>query len=163
MAFRPKVVRKRAGEYVLRLSRTEREVLRSLPGQLRELLENDDPSTRRLFPPAYADDAERNEEFDALVREELVNERVKALELMEETIDADRLDEEQIAAWLGVLNDVRLVLGTMLDVTEEMYDRGVPRDDPRAEGFELYLYLGWLQEQVVASMAAELEERPARE
>jgi len=61
-----------------------------------------------------------------------------------------------MAAWLAALNDLRLVLGTRLDVTEEMYERGVPEDDPRAASFAIYAYLGWLEEQVVDAMAASL-------
>ena len=38
---------------------------------------------------------------------------------MEASIDADRLTEDQLLSWLGVLNDLRLVLGTRLEITEE--------------------------------------------
>ena len=76
---------------------------------------------------------------------------------MEATIDADRVNEEQLIAWLGALNDLRLVLGTRLEVTEEMYERPVPPDDPGAAQLGLYHYLGWLQDQVVQVLAAGLD------
>jgi hypothetical protein len=137
----------------LRLPQQERELLRSLPGQLRELLGTDDPALRRLYPPAYEDQPDQQREYDRLVRGDLTRERVEALEVVERTIDAPRLTEEELMAWLGALNDLRLVLGTRLEVTEEMYEVGLPEDDPRATAFGLYAYLGWLQEQVVEALA----------
>ncbi len=153
--FQPRIRRTRRGDFQVRMPPEEREVLRSLPSQLRELLDDDgDPSLVRLFPPAYPDDPLANVEYEQLVRHDLMAGRLAAIRTMEATIDADRLDEDQLVAWLGAINDLRLVLGTRLDVTEEMYDRPVPEDDPRAPAFALYGYLGWLEEQVVEALAA---------
>ena len=48
-----RIERDRKGGYRLRLPREERELLASLPRQLREVLnaEEPDPALRRLFPP----------------------------------------------------------------------------------------------------------------
>jgi hypothetical protein len=151
-----RVTRTRRGAYRLRLPSGERDLLRTLPGQLRDLLGTDDPALERLFPPAYPDDAVRQAEYEGMVRDELAAGRRSALDVMEATIDAERLDEEQVLAWLGALNDLRLVLGTRLDVTEETYGRPVPRDDPSAAQLALYHYLSWLEEQVVEALAAGL-------
>lgn len=150
----PRIKRTRRGKYLLRLPEGEREVLRSLPAQLRQLLSTDDASLRRLFPPAHADDPQANAEYTSLVRDDLMAERMARLELMETTIDAARLDEQELLAWLGVLNDLRLVLGTRLDVTEDMYEEEMPGDDPRAPAFELFRYLGFVEEQIVEALAA---------
>jgi len=140
-----------AGDYELRLPAGERELLRALPGHLRELLQSDDPSLRRLSPPAYVDDPEREAEYRALMGADLLESRRAALATVEDTIDARRLDENQLNGWLAALNDLRLVLGTRLDVSEDMAE---PEDsDPTAPAFALYSYLGWLQEQVVAALA----------
>ena len=150
------VERTRSGDYVLRLTSEERELLRGLPGQLRELLGTEDPALRRLSPPAHPDDPQQEAEYRELVGEDLEAQRRQALDVMESTIDARRLDEEQITAWLSAINDLRLVLGTRLDVTEELYDEGIPEKDPRAPGFAVYFYLGWLEEQIVAALASSL-------
>ena len=157
--FQSRVKRTRGGGYQLRLPREERELLRTLPGQLREVLGSDDPALARLSPPAYEDDPVRSHEFAELVGDDLAASRRRSLDLMEATIDAERLDEEQLTAWLGALNDLRLVLGTRLDVTEEMYERPPATDDPNAHAFALFVYLGWLQEQVVAALAGDLDPR----
>ncbi len=148
-----RVRRTRRGDYELRIPRVEREILRSLPGELRAVLSSDDPTLERLFPPAFGDDVVRNAEFEELVRGDLVAQRMGSIEVMEATIDADRVDEEQLLAWLGAINDLRLVLGTRLDVTEDDPPE-VPDDDPRVGAYALYYYLGWLEEQVVAELAA---------
>jgi hypothetical protein len=154
--LKPRIERTRQGDYRLRLTRHERDALRSLPAQLRELLDTDDPSLVRLFPPAYADDPASNADYERLTRDSLLAKRLQALRVMEETVDADRLTEEQLSGWLGALNDLRLVLGTRLDVTEDVYERELDPNDPRAPELALYAYLSWLQEQAVAALAAGL-------
>jgi hypothetical protein len=141
------------GDFQLHLSREERALLRSLPKELRGLLGTGDPSLRRLSPTAHPDDPVRESEYRELVAGELDAQRLRALEVMESTIDRKRLDEEQLSAWLAALNDFRLVLGTRLDVTEETYEEGPPEGDERAPAFALYLYLGWLEEQVVRALS----------
>lgn len=144
------------GDFLLRLSSEERGLLRTLPGQLMDLLGTSDSSLRRLSPPAHADDPAKEAEYRDLVGGELDAQRRRALELMEATIDAERLDEDEISAWLAALNDLRLVLGTRLDVTEEMYEEGIPESDQRAPAFAVYQYLGWLEEQIVSALDAGL-------
>jgi hypothetical protein len=156
MVSRAVVERTPSGDYLLRLSSEERDVLRGLPGQLRQILGSTDPALRRLSPPAYPDDAAQEAEYRDLVDQDLEGQRRRALDLMEASIDEERLDEEQITAWLGALNDLRLVLGTRLDVTEELYEEGIPERDRRAPAFAVYLYLGWLEEQIVAALADSL-------
>jgi hypothetical protein len=149
------IERTRRGDFRLRLSAEERDVLRSLPGQLSDALAGEDPALHRLFPPAYPDDAARNEEYRRLVGGDLLAGKRAALDIVAATIDADRLDEEQVGAWLGAMNDLRLVLGTRLDVTEDPEDH--PTDGPEAPAYALYHYLGWLVEQIVEVLAADID------
>jgi hypothetical protein len=157
---RPRVERTRKGEYRVRLPKAERDLLRRLPAQLRELISEhpSDPSLARLFPPAYEDDAAQQAEYERLTRDDLSDQRLEALRLMEDTLEAERLTEEQLAAWLGAVNDLRLVLGTRLDVTEDLYEEPVEDDDPRFPQLALYSYLGFLEEQMVEALAAGLPE-----
>jgi hypothetical protein len=151
-----RIQRDRKGGYRLRLPAEERELLRSLPAQLREVLKTDDPSLRRLFPPAYADDDDANDEFRRLMRQELLDGKLKALRIVEETAEEEHLSGEQLEAWLGALESLRLFLGTQLDVQEEIYDRAIDPDDPDAPALALYGYLSWLQEQAVEALSSSL-------
>ena len=141
--------------YRLRLPLQERDVLRGLPAQLRELLRTSDPSVERLFPPAY-DDVEADDEYSELVHGELLDGKLAAIEVVEQTVDADYLTEEQLGAWLGALESLRLVLGTRLNVSEATYEQDLDPSDPRAPALALYSYLSWLQEQAVEALAAGL-------
>lgn len=144
------------GGYRLRLPDEERELLRSLPAQLRDVLRSDDPSLRRLFPPAYADDREADDEYRRLMRDELLGGKLAALHVVEQTAGADHLSAEELEAWLGALESLRLVLGTQIDVTEETYADTLDPRDPQAPALALYGYLSWLQEQAVDALSAGL-------
>jgi hypothetical protein len=152
-----RVRRTRRGDFELLIPELERRVLSTLPAQMRELLDGGDPSTRRLFPPAYTDDAELQAEYEGMVRDDLDAGRRRSLDVLEETLNAKRIDEEQMTAWLTALNDVRLVLGTRLDIEDEEAGVDVAEDDPQAPVFALYHYLGWLVSQVVDALATGLD------
>jgi len=152
-----RVKRVRGGRFALRITGAERDVLRSLPGQLRQMLTGQDsatdPDLRRLFPPAYPDDPQKSAEYDGMVRDDLMAERIAAIEVMERTIDSDSLSEDELLAWLSAINDLRLVLGTRLDVPEDLSELDVHPDDPRAETLALYAYLSMLEEDAVAALS----------
>jgi Domain of unknown function (DUF2017) len=145
--------RTRRGDFDLHLDPKERDILRKLPDQLRTMLENEDPTSdpamARLYPPAYEDDPIRNLEFERLAGDDLTRQRLSSISAMEGSIDADRLTEAQLLSWLGVLNDLRLVLGTRLEITEETTEDDFGTNDPRASTFALYGYLTWLVDAIV--------------
>jgi hypothetical protein len=149
-----RVKRSRDGTYTIRLSPEERELLKGIGPRMREVLsDEDDPVRGRLFPVAYPDDEERQAEYRLLASGELLDSHLGALAVLEETIDAERLAEEQLLAWMRALNEVRLVMGTRLDVTEEGEERrGV--DDARAGAFAIYDYLTWLQGEIIDCLAS---------
>lgn len=143
--------------FALRLPGPERDVLRTLPGQLRALLEEterEDPAIRRLYPSAYLDDDEASEEFDRIVRDDLTSQRARAIDVFERTIDATTLAEDEIHAWLSVVNDVRLVLGVRLAVTEESVPEDFSRDEETESSYALYAYLSFLEEEIVDALSA---------
>src|SRR4051795_4041281 len=112
MASTP-IRRNRHGGIDVRLSSDERELLLVLGPQLRTLLTDDpdDPSLKRLFPPAYVDDTEAESFYRLLARDELLNRRLANLDSLERAAKADRLSEEEALTFLNALNDLRLVLG----------------------------------------------------
>jgi Domain of unknown function (DUF2017) len=123
----------------------------------------DDPALARLLPDAYRDDAERSAEFrrytEADLRERKATNARVALATLDDVMAADggklKLDAEQSAAWLGALNDLRLTLGTRLEVTEDA-DVDLAQlddDDPRQALYSLYMWLGLLQETLVRALS----------
>jgi len=154
--FRRRLIKPVPAGYQIKLGNDERDLLGSLVPQLRDLLGRDDPLTRRLFPTAYHNDPERDAEYRILARSELTDKRLASLELFETTLHADIVTGEELTAWMGSINDVRLVLGTRLDVSEDL--ESLDDQDPDAPAFAMYSYLGWVLENVVAALAESLPE-----
>ena len=128
-------------------------LLRSLYDDLADLLvDPDDPAVRRLFPPAHAD-PESEEQYRLLVRDQLVSGRAEALDIVRATLSEKTLSAEEADAWLRGLNDLRLVLGTRLDVTEETDFERELDTSKRGRELAIYAYLTWLQEQFVEALS----------
>lgn len=62
-----------------------------------------------------------------------------------------QLSGEQADAWLSAINDVRLALGTALDIDEDMPD-DEPEDELRREHLGVYQWLTWVQDSLVSAM-----------
>ncbi len=134
------------------MAEDQRDLFVDLIGQLRALLVGgDDDGLRRLFPPAYADDEEREAGYQALAHQELLDKRLAALDLVETTAYESTLTEDQVTAWMNAINDLRLVLGTRLDVSEDM--DAVALDDPRAPAYAVYVYLTHLLGEIVVALS----------
>lgn len=155
--FERRLIRRaKDGSFEVRLPEDQRDVLRNVLPQLREALEGDataDPGFRRLFPVAYADDPVRDAEYRALVGDDLTAKRLANIETVLSSLDATRLSEDDLLAWMGAINDLRLVLGTRLDVSEET-ELDVDADDPDAPAYALYGYLGFLLELCVDAISS---------
>ncbi|MFI0367657.1 DUF2017 domain-containing protein [Actinomadura sp. 1N219] len=116
----------------------------------------DDPVLARLFPDAYRDDGKSAEEFRRYTEMGLRDGKREAAGTVLASLAGGPgsdvvLDEKQAQAWLRALNDVRLALGTRLDITEEWYEEAesMTPDDPRAPMFAAYDWLTSLQESLV--------------
>ncbi|MFD9422765.1 MULTISPECIES: DUF2017 domain-containing protein [unclassified Streptomyces] len=130
-----------------------------------------DPALARLFPEAYGDEdkelREASAEFRRFTENDLrTRKREDALAVVR-TLDALTpsgdggavlaLTAEECRNWLGALNDLRLTIGTRLEVSDE--DEGqegslyrLPDSDPRKPMVMAYLWLGALQETLVESL-----------
>jgi hypothetical protein len=160
--FRPPVERTKQG-YRLNIGDRERDVVRSLLDEMRGLLTgpSDHPALKRVFPAAYhlAEDAERDSEYQRLMREELVASRLTGIETVMTTLTAKPpLTEGQILALMQALNGLRLVLGTVLDVSEDDDPDDVDDDHPMAAEYRLYGFLSWLLEWTVRALSVDLDD-----
>jgi hypothetical protein len=120
----------------------------------------DDPALARLFPDAYRGDAEQAGEFRRLtepdLREAKRSNARTALAMLDDYKPGDVLpvDLDQARAWLGALNDVRLVLSVWLEIADDHdnpFERISP-DDPRFDIVVYYDWLGGLLECLLAAM-----------
>lgn len=161
MSPRGRISRNRRGGFEVRLPAEERALLASLPGQLERLLDSlDGPAAkppevlRRLFPVAYARDEAAEAAYTGLVRNELLEHRREALAVLAQTADATHLTDDEAEAWIAALNDLRLVVGTSLDVSEEPPE--VSEDDPGYADWVCYSYLSLLQGELVDALSGTL-------
>ncbi|WP_018655863.1 DUF2017 domain-containing protein [Actinomadura flavalba] len=116
----------------------------------------DDPVLARLFPDAYQGDGEAADEFRRYTEMGLRDGKREAartvLSALDDHTDARGhvrtvLDEKQSRAWLTSLNDLRLTLGTRLNITE---DRPLPPPgDPLLPLYAAYDWLTMLQDDLV--------------
>jgi hypothetical protein len=150
-----RIKRTRRG-FEVRIPTDERDVLRTLPEQMRAVLgegERDDPVTKRMYPSAYLDDESAAAEFDTAVRDDLTRERLDAVEGFERTLDAKTLTEEELAGWLAVMNDARLVLGVRLSVSEETVPSDFQGNETAMASYALYAFLSYLVEEIVDALS----------
>jgi hypothetical protein len=119
----------------------------------------EDPALARLLPDAYGDDPDAATEFRRYTEGDLrAGKRAHATVVLATLAPLEGgggrlvLDRDQADAWLGCLNDLRLVLGTRLDVTEDT-ELDPQSDGPRAQALQVYGWLGWLQESLLSCLS----------
>jgi hypothetical protein len=118
-----------------------------------------DPALARLLPDAYRDDPDAAGEFRRYTEQSLRSAKQEVAQTVLDTLPVDggpvKLTRDQAQAWLRALNDVRLTLGVRLGVTEEFEDEWGQLDplDPRATAFEVYAWLGDVQESLVQALS----------
>jgi len=146
---------RRDGTIQLHLDFVVRDVVSRACSELRQSLEAEsvDPELRRLFPVAYTDDPERERAYEQLVRDDLVNSRVVALDTVVATVNDDSIDAEQAQRWMTALNSLRLALGTKLDVSEDRDPTEIDEDDPRLPQFLVYDLLSVMLGSLVAVLS----------
>ena len=112
----------------------------------------DDRVLARLLPDFTRDDPDLAAGLRSLHEPELIEAKDAAAALVLDTLPAAggrvELTRDQADTWLVALNDVRLALGTALDVDEEMPDE-LPPDDPRGPHLGVYHWLTYVQDSLV--------------
>ncbi|MGW0614253.1 DUF2017 domain-containing protein [Streptomyces sp. NPDC002788] len=138
-----------------------------------------DPVLRRLFPDAYGDpeqpgsprDAEEQRAYSAEFRRYTENDLragkrdnalavIRSLDALASASAGEggavlKLSVEESQRWLGALNDLRLAIGSRLEITDEEDSDllfRLPDEDPRKPMVMAYLWLGGLQETLVGTL-----------
>jgi hypothetical protein len=140
-----------------------------LPGELRKILQKPDFSDRlvaRLFPPAYQDDPDAEAEYQHLLREDLLQRKLEGIEAFDRTLRKRRenrlpfglsmvevdLTDGDLTLWLGFLHDMRLVIGTKLDITDESWEEEIDPGDPDAGEYQMLHRLAYLEEAILQAL-----------
>lgn len=142
------------GSFGVTIPAQERQLLEQLIPQMRELIEQGDSLTWRLFPNPYPDHDRAADEYRELIGNDLTNKHLAALDTVGTTLDAKRLSEEQMVSWMQAVNDVRIVIGTRLEVTEETQLSDFIGDTERSL-FATYAYFGEMLYEIVRAISPE--------
>lgn len=163
------------GKITLKLDEAEQVVLSQLFEQMADLLNDsdgetssdplakmlnmtgstqisDDPALARLFPDAYSDDEHASADFRRFTEQDLRAHKIAALATVRADLEnwtgKSSVSEQQAQDWLKALNDLRLVLGTRLEITDEV-ETDFDLNEP---GMHLYSYLTYLQGTLIDSL-----------
>lgn len=151
----------RGGVLTAHLEPAEAGVLGLLLDQLEQLLTaddvGDDPVVARLFPDGHRSDPDMAADYRDLTEASLRSGKADDLAVVRASLPAEggdvRLDAEQAGAWLRTSNDLRLALGTRLDIGE---DTEPPEDvaDEEDQQLAVYYWLTAVQGSLVDALVA---------
>ena len=118
----------------------------------------EDPVLARLLPDGYRDDPEAAGEYRKYTESSLRDSKMNCAQTLLDTLPVGggrlRLTVDQARDWLRALNDVRLMFGVRLEVTEDFEEQLTRLDpgDPRVMELEVYGWLGAVQESLVQAL-----------
>jgi len=137
---------------VVSLPEVARQNLHALAEALRGQLlgESGDADLARLFPPAYTADESSDDEYQRLMRDELLGARLGALDVLDSTLEAGSVDRPGFDRFLHALNAIRVWLGTRLGVDDDDWEP--EPDDERATEIAVYFEVGLLLELALRAL-----------
>jgi hypothetical protein len=113
---------------------------------------SEDPALARLFPDGYSDDEHASADFRRFTEQDLRAQKLAALTTVRDSLrdwtGKSIIDAQQAQDWLRAINDLRLVLGTRLEITDEV-ETDFEADEP---GIHLYNYLTYLQGTLIDAL-----------
>jgi len=129
-----------------------RDLLASLARQLAELIDDPesakDPGLQRLFPPASIDDPMEALGFEQLMGDAMRAGKRESAAVLRATAHATHLDAEETLAWMRCINDIRLVVGTRLNIQEDTDVEALFEDELMEQAAVTYVALTELVEML---------------
>lgn len=146
---------RRNGDILLGFAPEEAALLLDLPNQLRTLLAKEDysdPALCRLLPSGSTD-SRTAKEFKALIGDHILQTKLTRIDEFENSLNkavvgksgvSFKLDGEAYETWLGFLNDMRLLIGTTIEITDDDWE-----PDPERIDHLTYIHLTYIQGQLL--------------
>ncbi len=143
----------------MRLEAHERQLLGELVAEMRLLLEADIPASdavmERLFPQAYEEE-EDERAYRELIGNELHARKLAVLGTVDQALSSGApeiaLHGDDLDSWLAWLTDVRLAIGTRVEITEEKMGAELDPSDPEAAALSVLHWLGWMQGSILEAI-----------
>lgn len=143
--------------------RPDADPLEALVGISPDAAQPDDPALARLLPDAFRDDPASSADFrrytERGLRETKAANAATVVRALESPSDPMTIAPDDVGAWLGMLNDARLVLGERVGITEDHHGElaALPDDDPRQASLQVYDWLTYLEDSLVHVRLAEID------
>jgi len=116
----------------------------------------DDDVVLRLLPDAYQDDKEASNEFRRFTERSLRELKIKRAQFILENLpEPDKsisIKPKDLEAWLTVLNDVRLALGTRVGISADDQEESITGEEEIDHAKDIYSWLTWLQSNLLEEM-----------
>ena len=154
MAGAARVVTRSRSGFTLHLGEDERQVVTRLLTELRTMQSDEEAAeaTTRLFPVVHPERPDQEAEYQRLMRSELIESRAAGIDTAVEVLSRPgrkvSLSESELLAFSRAVNSVRLVLGTILEVTEDD-DLDAPPELLDSPEYQLYAYLSYVLDACV--------------
>jgi len=148
MVGNPKIVTRHGDGFTLHIGTDERLVVAGLLTELRDMQTDPDAAdaVARLFPVVHPTDPVEEEEWQRLMREELVTSRRAAIDTVVEVLQRPGrkipVSADEMHVFVQAVNSIRLVLGTVLEVAED--EDEVPPELLESPEYALYGYLSFV-------------------
>jgi hypothetical protein len=153
-----RVVTRSGSGFTLHIGKDEREVVTRLLEELRTMQSDPDAAdaTTRLFPVVHPENPDQEAEYQRLMRSELIESRAAGIDTAVDVLSRPgrkiSLSEAELLAFSRAVNSVRLVLGTILEVTEDD-DLDAPPELVESPEYQLYAYLSYVLDACVRVMS----------
>ncbi len=138
----------------LELDAQESRLLLQLTKEYADVLrrEQEGPVHDRLYPAAYGDEKDEAAYKD-LIGDSLTTHKLEALEKLRNALNKRgttvTITGDDFDAWIQCVTDMRLVIGTRLEVDETRMAEHVSPRDPDAQALTVLHWLGWLTEGLI--------------
>jgi len=160
MVGAPKVVTRSGAGFTLHLGADERAVVAQLLTELKGMQSDPEAAEAltRLFPVVHPNDPDQEAEYQRLMRDELISSRTAAIDTVVGVLQRPgrkvSLDADEMSAFMQAVNSVRLVLGTVLEVSED--EDEVPDDLLESPEYGLYGYLSYVLDASVRLLSGDV-------
>ena len=158
MVGNPKIVTRAGDGFVLHIGADERRVVAGLLGELRAMQTDPDAAdaVTRLFPVVHPTDPAAEEEWQRLMRDELITSRSAAIDTVVGILQRPGrkvpISADEMQMFVQAVNSIRLVLGTVLEVSED--EDEVPPELLESPEYGLYGYLSFVLDASVRVLSS---------
>ena len=142
------------GNYQVAVSENEKDLIYFISAEVNSFFQKRGGEASRLFPPAYMDQPEAENEYQTMIHDDLASAHILALETLNKSLAKPEVTENDLVEIMRALNILRLFLGERLNISED-YEDNPSETDPSYDIWILFQIFG----QMLSSIIDVLQEK----